>query len=295
VTTEITDVSDGWKWAPACGLTILAVLLAKGFCPWIGMWVLVLGLFVAAKWISLHPFLLSAKPVRGGRLLAYLLLWPGMDARAFCAKGFAPDPRIGEWVAAVAKTATGAAMLWVGVRLIGTKHPLLSGWAGMIAMVLLVHFGTFQLLSLFWRARHVNARPIMQSPATATSLGRFWSRGWNTAFTDLMHHHLFKTLSRSLGPSAGVLMIFVVSGLLHELVISVPARTGYGLPTFYFITQGLGLLFERSHFGRELGLGSGWKGWCFVALIAGVPAFWLFPPAFVYNVILPMLHAIGAT
>lgn len=92
-----------------------------------------------------------------------------------------------------------------------------------------------------------------------------------------------------------LLLVFLISGTLHELVISVPARGGYGLPTAYFVLQGLALLFERSKRGQNLGLGSGIKGWCFVALVAGVPAFWLFHPIFIHHVILPMLHAIGAT
>ena len=81
---------------------------------------------------------------------------------------------------------------------------------------------------------------------------------------------------------------------MHEVVISLPAHSGYGLPTSYFVIQGLGLLFEHSKPGRALGLGAGWKGWCFVAVVAGLPAFWLFPPGFIRNVILPMLHTIGA-
>jgi hypothetical protein len=110
-----------------------------------------------------------------------------------------------------------------------------------------------------------------------------------------MHKNLFKPLARQLGPRWALSLIFLLSGLLHELVISVPARGGYGLPTAYFVLQGLALLFERSKPGRELGLGSGFKGWCFVAFIAGLPAFWLFHPVFIHNVILPMLHDIGAT
>lgn len=106
---------------------------------------------------------------------------------------------------------------------------------------------------------------------------------------------MFKDLARKVGAVRAVLAAFLVSGLIHELVISLPARSGYGLPTFYFVMQCLGVFVERSGFGRRIGLGRGLTGWCFVALLTGGPAFWLFPPNFVRNVILPMLHAIGAT
>jgi alginate O-acetyltransferase complex protein AlgI len=240
------------------------------------------------------PRLHAVPGVGGGRLLAYALLWPGMDVRAFCASASVPLPPVREWVHALVKTFFGAAVLWLGVRCIEPTRPLLIGWTGMIAVVFLLHFGAFHLLSLLWRARGINARPIMQTPGMATSLGQFWGRRWNAAFADLMHEHFFKALARRLGPRRALLAIFVLSGLVHESVISLPARGGYGLPTLYFVAQGLGLLFERSKFGRAVPLGFGWKGWCFVVLVAGAPAFWLFHPIFVRNVILPMLHAIGA-
>ena len=84
-----------------------------------------------------------------------------------------------------------------------------------------------------------------------------------------------------------------MSGLIHELVITVPAGGGYGLPTGYFLLQGLGAATERSRRGRRLGLGAGRRGWLFTALVVGAPAYFLFPPPFVRNVILPMLSAIG--
>jgi len=91
-----------------------------------------------------------------------------------------------------------------------------------------------------------------------------------------------------------VIGVFLVSGLIHEIVITLPARGGYGLPTAYFLFQGLGLVLERSALGRWLGLGAGIRGRLFAIAVAAAPAFWLFPPVFVRNVILPMLDAIGA-
>ena len=96
------------------------------------------------------------------------------------------------------------------------------------------------------------------------------------------------------GAARATLLVFLASGLIHELVISVPARGGYGLPTGYFVLQGLGVAGERTRLGRRLGLGRAWRGWLFTVFVAAAPAFWLFPPAFVRNVILPMLAFIGA-
>jgi alginate O-acetyltransferase complex protein AlgI len=89
-------------------------------------------------------------------------------------------------------------------------------------------------------------------------------------------------------------MVFLLSGVIHELVISLPARGGYGLPTGYFFLQGLGIASERSQRGRRLGLGAGWRGRLFTMLVAAGPVYWLFPPVFVHRVVLPMLRAIGA-
>jgi hypothetical protein len=272
----------------------------------------VLAIFLVAKGVTLRELTGGERKVKGRVLLAYLFLWPGMDARGFSSSapgvdgngpwqmangqaGIVAKPRLWECLTAGAKTCFGAALLWLGVPLIETNHPLLRGWVGMVGVIFLLHFGLFHLLSLAWRARGVHAPPVMQSPATATSLSRFWGGSWNAAFTDLVHEHFFKPLARQYNARTALGATFLLSGALHELVISVPARGGYGLPTLYFALQAAGLLFERSKFGRTLGLGRGLKGWCFVALVAGAPAFFLFHPIFVRNVILPMLHAIGAT
>ena len=282
------------KWSPPAGLLLGATMMGRRLPGWAWMWVIALSLFFGAKWITVFALMRSNSKVRPLRLAAYIFLWPGMDALKFCGSRSSFVPVTSEWIMPVAKTVFGAALVWLVAGSVVLVHPAFAGWVGMIGMVFVLHFGLFHLLSLVWRSVGIEAEPIMRSPTKATSLARFWGERWNTAFSNLMQRHIFVPLARHIGPRKSLLGVFLISGLLHELVISVPARGGYGLPTLYFVFQGFGLRFERSRVGKRLGLCSGWKGWAFVALVAGLPALWLFHPPFIRNVILPMLQAIGA-
>lgn len=164
----------------------------------------------------------------------------------------------------------------------------------MTGVIFILHFGTFDLLALAWQSLGVTATPLMNSPTASKSLGEFWGHRWNTAFNRIAHDLVFRPLHRRIGAVGATMMAFLASGLVHDLILSVPARAGYGLPTAYFLVQGAGLLLERSRFGKNIFTGHDGRGRIYAIALTAVPAFWLFNPAFIRNVILPMLHAIGA-
>jgi alginate O-acetyltransferase complex protein AlgI len=91
-----------------------------------------------------------------------------------------------------------------------------------------------------------------------------------------------------------LLLGFLVSGLVHDLVISWPAGGGYGGPTVFFLISGCGMVLERSRLGRRLGLRRGWPGWLFTVLLLVAPAPWLFHAAFIDEVVLPFMVALRA-
>lgn len=134
----------------------------------------------------------------------------------------------------------------------------------------------------------------MNRPLASVHVGEFWGRRWNTAFRDLTHRFLFRPMTAKLGPRWAIAAGFLFSGLVHDLVISIPARGGYGGPTSFFTIQGMALLIERSRIGAIAGLGRGWRGWLFTMLVLAVPAYALFHPPFVKNVIVPFMRALGA-
>jgi uncharacterized protein YqjF (DUF2071 family) len=291
--TPGASVNRAATWAPPAALLAGALATYGAVPPWAFMWAVCFALFFGCRWVTWRR---AAAPVGPsfGRSLGYLAGWVGMDAAAFLDRARrAASPHRAEGLGAFVKTAVGAALIWAGVRSVPPGHDLLAGWVGLFGLVLLLHFGTFHLLSLLWRTAGVNAPPIMRSPSAARSVADFWAR-WNLGFHRLATDLVFHPLRRRLGAAGATLATFVASGLVHELVISVPARGGYGLPTAYFTIQGLALLFERSATGRALGLGRGLTGRAFAAACVVAPLPWLFHPAFVRNVVLPLLDAMGA-
>jgi alginate O-acetyltransferase complex protein AlgI len=177
-------------------------------------------------------------------------------------------------------------------RLALPAHPLLAGWIGMSGAMFVLHFGSFHLLSLAWRQAGVAATPLMQNPLMATSLADFWGARWNTAFNELAFRFTFRPLRRWTNPTVATLLVFGLSGLIHELVISLPAHGGYGLPTLYFMIQGLGVVAERT---RGRAARAPMRAWFFTLLVTAGPVCLFFYPPFIHNVILPMFTAIGAT
>ncbi len=281
------------KWLPAVLPVALCAAVARHLPGWIYMWLLAASIFAGAKWVTIVDAL-PRRDVSLRRMAAYLFLWPGLDFRGFQKDRRPEAPTVAESIWACAKTLFGAALVWGVLRSLPSAHPILIGWMGMLGIVFVLHFGLFHILSNVWRAVGFNAPPLMTNPIRATSLAGFWGGQWNKAFLDLMAPHIFAPLARAFGATKAAFAVFLFSGLLHEMVISLPARGGFGLPTLYFTVQGAGLLGERSRLGRKLGLGRGFRGWLFTAVVTGGPAYWLFHPIFVRHVILPMLRAIGA-
>jgi len=285
-----------FDFLPLLVLPAAALTLSVQFPPWVFMWAMALALYAGCKWLTFREAVGRGLVFGPARALGYLLAWPGMEASAFLNHQNAPaKPSEAEWAFAFTKTGLGFVLLFGVSRRLFPFHPLAAGWTAMCGVVFILHFGLFHLLSLTWRRAGVKATPLMQNPLATKSLSEFWGGRWNTAFNELVFRYIYRPVRRRTTPAFATLAAFGLSGLVHELVISLPARGGFGLPTTYFVIQGFGLLLERSAFGQKIGLGNGLPGRAFALAIAAGPAFFLFPPPFIRNVILPMLPAIGAT
>jgi len=264
-----------------------------GLPSWAVMWTVAALVFAGCKWLTWQTRLAGEAPA--WRHMAYLLMWPGLDARRFLDDS-AECRRCGsrEWLEASARLTTGLTLLFGIARLIPPRHAYVVGWIGMIGLVLILHFGIFDLLSCGWRLVGVDARPLMNHPLASTSLSEFWGRRWNAAFRDLTHRFFFRPFASWLGNRWGILAGFLFSGAVHDLVISVPARGGYGGPTLFFAVQAAGMMIERTALGRGLGLGAGWPGRVFAFVVLLAPVGFLFHPPFVEGIVVPFMRAVGA-
>ncbi len=281
-------------WMPLVVLPIVATSLQSQMKPWIFMWALSISIYSGSKWLSWWRVRKSIC-CSAWRSAAYLFAWPGMDARAFLDETRRPTaPRLPQWLWAFLETVLGVFLLMVVARVFPPQQPLLRGWIGMLGLIFFLHFGTCQIAALFWQFLGVDAQPIMNAPLRAASISQFWGKRWNLGFHHLAHNFIFSPLHKTLSAGAATFLVFLISGLIHDLVISVPTQAGYGLPTAYFLLQCTGMSVERSTFGRRFGLGRGVRGHFFTVLTVAAPAFWLFHPLFVMRVMIPFMQAIHA-
>jgi Membrane bound O-acyl transferase family len=258
------------------------------------MWALSFAIFAGLKWMTWWKAR-SNVAYSGARSFFYLAAWPGMDAASFLdARRKAGRPAAREWLWATCKTATGVALMWMIAGRVPEHDALLRGWVGLFGLIFILHFGSFHLIALFWQTEGIDSQPIMSKPLLSKTLSEFWGKRWNLGFRQVAHDYIFRRLYKRTGVAFAGFLVFIASGLVHDLVISLPAHGGYGLPTGYFALQGLGVSLERSALGGRIGLQNGITAWLFMAVVTAAPVFWLFHPPFVLRVIVPFMRAIHA-
>lgn len=281
---------QAWLWILILPLTSLFALAPISATS--KMVAITISIFLVVKIQALIVYLSHGGVAPTRDRLAWFIAWPGLDADAFFKNSAKPArPPLRDWSMAAAKTVLGSLLLFGISPQLVVVHEGVAGWTAMVGIIFLFHFGGFHLLALMWRQMGRDVSPIMNAPAAANSLSEFWSRRWNTAFRDFSHACIFRPVAKRWNATAAIWVGFAFSGLVHELAISVPSGAGYGLPTGYFLLQGLGISVERRAARLGIPVRSGIYGWCFAAVITVPAAYWLFHPTFVHRVILPLISS----
>lgn len=268
------------------------IVLGNQWPAWIQFWVMLSALAAGFKWPTFVDAI-SRNPVPPTRAFAYLFLWPGMDARAFLGNNQrVTAPTMQEWMTCAGQIAFGMVLLALGVWLVRVS-PFLAGWLGIAAIVFLLFLGGFGLSSAFWRWCGVNARLLIHAPFQTSSLQEFWGQRWNRGFHDVVMEYVFLPLTSRSSIATATAVAFAVSCLVHELIVSVPARAIWGPPSLYFAIQAAAIGWERSPLGRKLGFGRGAIGivFCYAVAFGLLPV--MYHPTFIRRVMVPMLVAIA--
>lgn len=205
------------------------------------------------------------------RYLIFALCWFGMDPGSFVARQ--------QGLAWQRDVAVGAGMMALG--LFGAWVVWWLGWRQIfvmfVPMSLGFHFGALRVLKGALRAAGFPVRTLFPNVLEARGIADFWSMRWNTGYSQMMQRLVGRPVQAVAGGRASILAVFLGSGLLHELAITLPVRSGYGWPTLYFALHGWATVVEK-----ELGRSAG-RIPALLAVI--VPLGLLFPPAFQREVI----------
>jgi alginate O-acetyltransferase complex protein AlgI len=143
-------------------------------------------------------------------------------------------------------------LLWVVPRLLPATTPRpIRIWIALIAVGFLSLIARFDLYALVFRAMGFAVEKVWHCPVAATSLNEFWGQRWNRIVSGFLREVVFFPIARLAGARTALLVVFLYSGLYHEIV-SFLADSGHGGPMAYFLVQYLGILAESSGPGRRL-------------------------------------------
>jgi hypothetical protein len=189
---------------------------------------------------------------------AFAIGWMGMRAQPFEKLGEAPLPNAWPMIRFGISRIIGGLVLILAAHqvvlfhLAPTPSYIIITALLLIGLSLILHFGLLSISAGTWRLSGVNTYYLFKSPAKALSLTEFWSKRWNIAFSEMTSIAIFRPLVNKTGAPAALMLAFGFSGLLHEVALSVPVNSGYGLPTLYFIIQGGLVLFEKVMVSRRI-------------------------------------------
>ena len=206
----------------------------------------------------------------------FAFFWFGMDPGSFEKRRTGLD-----W-----KSDVRLGLLLMVIGTLGAWWLASTPWRPLLLMFLPMslgfHFGALRVLKGALRAAGFPVRTLFPNVLETRGIGDFWSKRWNVGYSQMMQRLVGRPVRQKLGENAGMMAVFLGSGVLHELAITLPARSGFGLPTLYFTLHGLLTLLER-RLGRPIG-----KIPTLLAVI--LPLGLLFPPAFQKEVIARFLE-----
>ncbi|MBT1711999.1 membrane bound O-acyl transferase family-domain-containing protein [Fulvivirgaceae bacterium PWU5] len=230
--------------------------------------------------------------------LAFALGWFGMRAAPFEQLPGAPLPYGKLMIKGVIRIAIGLALLYFSMT---AEHFAIATTLFVPQLLLLVgismilHFGVLNLSTAAWRAQGADVQELFRSPYKSTSLREFWGKRWNMAFSEMTAQITYRPLKRTMSTEQAMLLSFLLSGLLHEIAISLPVNAGYGLPMLYFTLHASAMLAEAKSTRLQRLLRHPILSHIWVMSLLILPLPLLFHSAFMLHVLAPLRNLLLPT
>ena len=228
-----------------------------------------LGLIGIIKFSSLFFENVKFKSLFG--FMAYLFFWPGVSTKGFIKPERTIPSDTGarffeHWTSFI----SGSVLLSTSIYL-GKGESTFFNYLSLASFLLIIHVGLVEILRDILKLLKFSPNVMFDRPYMAHSLRDFWSLRWNRAFVEMSKIFFVRPLRNTLPRNVLSLLVFIVSGVLHEIAISFSSGRDFGGPLLYFFIQGLGFVLEKKvKLGKLL-------TWAIIVL----PFPLLFPPSFV--------------
>jgi len=229
-------------------------------------------------------------PLGWSNWLAFAVVWIGMQPKEFAARRFVRWPAallVGSigWLLAGATTIAIAKVLYANL---GSDHLGLVAAVFLAGALMVAHFGCSGIIAAVLIRMGYGVVPQFRAPWLAQSLAEFWTRRWNVGFSVMTSLVVYRPLAPRCGRAVAIMLGFLFSGVLHELICSLPVGAGYGLPSIYFVIHGIALLLEQAMQRRGVVLrGPLARIWVFAWVLLPVPL--VFHRPFVHGILVPLL------
>lgn len=279
-------------WGLAAATTVFSILASDTSSPLFRMIAI-----VSLQLLAMKPIVLAE--TYPGRSRLNFLQWTVFATAWFGMRPILFEKLISKPLPGTLRIAfKGLSRIGVGIILLYLSKTLendvktLSNLLMLTGLSFILHFGILNLSTAAWRFSGVDVRELFRSPYQSKSLQEFWGKRWNLAFSEMTALIAYRPLKGMLGKNAAMVASFLLSGLLHEIAISFPVKSGYGLPFLYFVLHGGAMYAEgKLPFIQKITAHPIWSRlWVFSWLLLPMPL--LFHAGFVENVMRPLREII---
>jgi hypothetical protein len=280
-----------FAWVIAVVTVLAATLFTSDQAPLVRMLIIVFLQLLSMKIVVAVESYSGENRLKAFQWIAFALGWFGMRPALFEKLPSRSLPFVQLVIKGVSRIVIGFLLLYQSTVLeqyTGLARFFLPQLFLLVGLSLILHFGILNLSTAVWRAFGVNASELFRSPYRSTSLKEFWGKRWNIAFSEMTALVAYRPLRTKIGVENAMIVSFLLSGLLHEIAISLPVRAGYGLPMIYFGIHAVAMQLEAKSPVIQKIVRHKFLSHVWVMTLLVLPMPLLFHPAFMQHVLIPL-------